>query len=198
MSFETSRLGDSSLPNLQHQEAVKFLLHFLGDIHQPLHTEAEERGGTQTPVVWNGHSGDKYNLHAVWDTFIIEKLTGFKPPKKDPGELKEKAAAQAWAEELYEEQGGDPSDECLPTSGDGDENLRYVLSWAGEANAEICNFVLNPDPQDQELSGEYYEGAVPIVKEMVGKSARRFANIMNSMGESRVMVDQDDTRRIDL
>ena len=59
--------------------------------------------------------------------------------------------------------------------------------------------MLNPDPEDLELAGEDYEGAAPIVKEMIGKSARRFANIMNSIAEGRhVLVNQESTREADL
>ena len=34
----TSRLMNEDLPEVQHQEALFFLIHHLGDIHQPLHT----------------------------------------------------------------------------------------------------------------------------------------------------------------
>jgi hypothetical protein len=197
IAFKTARLSDSSLPDDQHQEAVKFLIHFLGDIHQPLHTEAEERGGNEIPVIWNGHQGKQYNLHAVWDTYILEKITGFKPPKKDEGGAAEKAAASKWADELFDSS-ADPSQECLPTTSSDSTNLQCVLKWASDANAEVCAFVVNPDPEGQELSGDYYEGATPIVKDMIGRAARRLANLMNSYAGSSGIVNQEEERKIDL
>jgi hypothetical protein len=73
-------------------EALKFIIHFIGDMHQPLHaatdTEDQEaiasgtatdRGGNLKFVTWLGKAmndfGDNWQLHAVWDTGIIEAST---------------------------------------------------------------------------------------------------------------------------
>lgn len=50
--------------------ALKFLIHFVGDIHQPLHVgRPGDRGGNSIPVNWYGR---ETNLHWVWDGSIIE------------------------------------------------------------------------------------------------------------------------------
>lgn len=54
-------------------EAMEFLIHFLGDITQPLHDEAEEVGGNDISVTWDGATT---NLHACWDTQMVEKIAG--------------------------------------------------------------------------------------------------------------------------
>lgn len=52
------------------ENAMKFLIHFIGDIHQPFHTgRPEDNGGTKLKVSW---LGDKTSLHHVWDSSIIE------------------------------------------------------------------------------------------------------------------------------
>ncbi len=52
-------------------EALKFLGHFVGDVHQPLHSGyGDDRGGNDTPVSIMGEAG--HNLHEVWDAFFIE------------------------------------------------------------------------------------------------------------------------------
>ena len=49
--------------------ALKFLVHFIGDMHQPLHVgRGEDRGGNSIRVRWFGESR---NLHSVWDSAII-------------------------------------------------------------------------------------------------------------------------------
>jgi hypothetical protein len=49
--------------------ALKFLVHFIGDIHQPLHTgRPQDLGGNQIPLNWFGRND---NLHSVWDGGII-------------------------------------------------------------------------------------------------------------------------------
>lgn len=52
---------------------LKMLVHFVGDLHQPLHTgHAEDKGGNDIKVEWFGEST---NLHSVWDTRIIESYS---------------------------------------------------------------------------------------------------------------------------
>lgn len=61
-------------PGSTHQQktlALKFIVHFVGDIHQPLHSgRPEDSGGNKIPIRWNGQST---NLHAVWDTLILQE-----------------------------------------------------------------------------------------------------------------------------
>ncbi|VDB87939.1 unnamed protein product [Peniophora sp. CBMAI 1063] len=52
------------------QEALKFLIHFLGDVHQPLHLTGRDRGGNSVKVSWNGRVT---NLHSLWDGLLIAK-----------------------------------------------------------------------------------------------------------------------------
>ena len=52
--------------------ALKFLVHFVGDIHQPMHAgRAEDRGGNLTEVHWM-FDKEPANLHWVWDSSIID------------------------------------------------------------------------------------------------------------------------------
>lgn len=59
-------LGDPKAALAAKALALNYLVHFLGDIHQPLHTS--ENAG-QWPVLLNGRT---MTLHSVWDTRIIQ------------------------------------------------------------------------------------------------------------------------------
>ena len=49
---------------------LKMLVHFVGDLHQPMHIgQKEDKGGNSVKVQWFGKGT---NLHAVWDTKMIE------------------------------------------------------------------------------------------------------------------------------
>lgn len=49
---------------------LKLLVHFVGDIHQPLHVgRAEDRGGNDISIFW---FGEKTNLHTLWDSQLID------------------------------------------------------------------------------------------------------------------------------
>ena len=53
--------------------ALKFLLHFVGDMHQPLHAaDDNDRGGNQKKVSASGQHGG--NLHHFWDDLFVEQL----------------------------------------------------------------------------------------------------------------------------
>jgi hypothetical protein len=52
--------------------ALKYVIHFVGDVHQPLHAGyGDDRGGNNFHLQEFMHSG---NLHAVWDTGLIRYL----------------------------------------------------------------------------------------------------------------------------
>lgn len=54
----------------ENEVALKFLVHLIGDLHQPLHVgNGTDRGGNDVNVKWFGKST---NLHAVWDTDLID------------------------------------------------------------------------------------------------------------------------------
>lgn len=60
--------GDPSDPLAS--EALKFLIHFVGDVQQPFHLVAREKGGNGVRVYWGKK---KVNLHSLWDTSLVER-----------------------------------------------------------------------------------------------------------------------------
>lgn len=53
-------------------EAVKFIIHLVGDLHQPLHEGyAEDSGGREIQVVLDG---DKMTLYEAWDAALAKRL----------------------------------------------------------------------------------------------------------------------------
>ena len=67
-------LGDPQQPFAARSEALKFLVHFVGDLSQPMHAMADARGGNDIPVSAFGSAqcGDyPCNLHSVWDSALI-------------------------------------------------------------------------------------------------------------------------------
>jgi hypothetical protein len=70
------RLGDTSLPPAERAIALKFLVHLIGDVHQPLHALGDARGGNDIHVTFLGSTQcDSYvcNLHGVWDNSLISE-----------------------------------------------------------------------------------------------------------------------------
>ena len=64
-------LRDGSLGSDVRGEALKFLIHFVSDLHQPLHAiDNADRGGNDTRVLMA--DGRLSNLHAIWDSFLVQ------------------------------------------------------------------------------------------------------------------------------
>jgi hypothetical protein len=62
-------LADRRRPESERAEALKFLVHFVADLHQPLHCiDDHDRGGNAVQVTL---FGQPTNLHAVWDSGLI-------------------------------------------------------------------------------------------------------------------------------
>lgn len=62
-------LGNRALPTDERTVALKFLAHYIGDLHQPLHVGCgDDRGGNEVLVLWHSEPS---NLHRVWDSDMI-------------------------------------------------------------------------------------------------------------------------------
>ena len=63
-------LADGAASPEARAEALRFLIHFMGDLHQPLHVADDgDRGGNSREVIFLGHPTD---LHKVWDGELID------------------------------------------------------------------------------------------------------------------------------
>jgi nuclease S1 len=77
--YHEERLADTKLDRADRATALKFLVHFVGDVHQPLHASAIERGGNGILVRVFGSDTcgsdparqSPCNLHGAWDSLLI-------------------------------------------------------------------------------------------------------------------------------
>ncbi len=68
-------LGDKSASRYDRIESLKFIVHFVGDIHQPFHAIGEAKGGNGVHITEFGSNRcGRYpcNLHSAWDSGLIE------------------------------------------------------------------------------------------------------------------------------
>lgn len=167
----TARLQDGSLPAWDHEQAAKFVIHFVGDIHQPLHDEDVSRGGNGIHVKFDGA---ELNLHHVWDTSIPEKIVG--GVRGRPYD-----EARRWADQLTKDirvgKFKTASHNWLVGVNLTDPK-ETTLGWAREGNAYVCSTVLPEGAAaiaGQELGAEYYTKAAPVVEIQIARAGYRLA-----------------------
>ncbi|CAK7245349.1 MAG: hypothetical protein STHCBS139747_006929 [Sporothrix thermara] len=169
----TSRLidADNSLSAQEHEQAAKFIIHFVSDLHQPLHTEDVAKGGNGIHVKFDSKF---FNLHHVWDTSIAEKMVG--GVRRSPY-----GAAQEFAGKLVDDIRAGKFQEESKSWLDGmtlDDVEGTALIWARESNAYVCTHVLPQGPKaivGQELGSSYYEDAAPVVEVQIARAGFRLA-----------------------
>lgn len=168
---KTQRVNDNQYTVAERKQSLEFLIHFLGDITQPLHDEAEFVGGNQIPVLWDGN---KTNLHATWDTQMVEKDAGGYGS----------AVITSFSNKLIAaiDSGTYASQKASWIScTDIETASACALSWAQDANKINCAYVLKVDETNKELDGAYYTGAKPYIELQLAKAGYRLATWINNL-----------------
>ena len=67
-------LKDKAASDQDRVQALVFLIHFVGDLHQPLHAgEKHDSGGNKVAASYNGYAPERFNLHSIWDGPLAER-----------------------------------------------------------------------------------------------------------------------------
>jgi len=163
-------------------EALKYIMHFVGDLHQPLHVENAYRGGNQIEPVCFAKACSKNNLHSVWDKYIPDKITDTKNSAHHD-ELID--SAHAWAEKLYSANAAADADPlaCADVSAP----AKCTLPWAREANSYVCSVAMKESIdwyKENDLSLDYYDEAAPVVEYLVGRAGQRLGAYLNALAQA--------------
>jgi hypothetical protein len=74
-----AKLADRGAPLADRVQALAFLVHFVGDLVQPLHAgEHHDQGGNQVPAAYGVIEG-RANLHSVWDGLLADRAISTPP-----------------------------------------------------------------------------------------------------------------------
>lgn len=146
-------LKDKNAAKEEKEFYLKMLVHFMGDLHQPLHAgRGEDKGGNDIQVRW---FGDGTNLHRVWDSDMIDSY------QMSYSEMASNAAV------LTKEQRNRIESGTF-------ENWMYeskALSTRVYASAEI----------GEKLGYRYMYDWFPVVGEQLQKGGIRLAHVLNEI-----------------
>ncbi len=147
--------ANRSLPHEKRKEALKFAVHFIGDLHQPLHAGyKDDLGGNRIQIVAFGDQ--KTNLHALWDTVLINHRTS-----GDWKRLAEELIAAAQPGLVAEWQ----------------SNLDST-DWANES-AAITRAIYRDLPADQKVDEAYYAANIETIRRRLTAGGYRMAAALN-------------------
>ena len=167
----TKQLTSADSTYVVPDQAMKFVVHFTGDIHQPLHVSFKSNLGGNT--IKGTFYGSDWNLHAIWDDAIIQQRI---------------AQQFSGSEDAYGTyllglaQSQSAVDATCFTNGESLEQC--VGEWANESAALACQYAyVNVDgsfiQNGFNLGDAYYQNTAPIVDQQLAKAAVRMASLFS-------------------
>jgi hypothetical protein len=169
----TKRLVDSSLPADQINEALKFVTHFAGDIHQPLHVGfTSDEGGNSIKGTFEG---DSDSLHYIWDVPLVQlRIKEFGGVQSQYTQYLLQQIQGPWASNASAWEKCSTGGTVCPDD------------WASESVLLACShaYVDQNDNVIQNgfnLGDPYYQFNKGIVDEQLAKGGVRLANMLNAL-----------------
>lgn len=160
-----AELADPKRPPALKAEALKFLIHFVGDLHQPLHTiDNRDRGGNDVRVAaLRGEDGRVTNLHAAWDTGLINLS-----PETESARAQRLLVALALRPVEVD------LDVVKWVQSNHDVAVRVVYRYAGFTPT-------GPTPEPVTLDEAYRQAAAPVIDRQLQLGGARLAALLNSL-----------------
>ncbi len=148
-------LSDKTTTREQKTEALKFIVHFVGDLHQPMHiSRAEDKGGNTIQLNYEGMGT---NLHSLWDTKLLEH------------------------QGLTYEQLADQYDHASPEQIRQWQN-DPLMKWIWESYEISSRLYAEIDAmKSRTIDDNYYQAHIAIIRERIEKAGIRLAGVLNQL-----------------
>jgi hypothetical protein len=149
-------LKDPSANKDTKAQALRFVIHFVGDLHQPLHDEDNgDKGGNTRHVTFDGHPD---NLHWVWDTGLLQHIN------RNPAAFGAERESRITSRNQVEWQKGSIEDWVMEG-----HRLAQTVAYGDLSND-------NPSP----ITPEYERQAEPVIELQLEKAGVRLAYLLNA------------------
>ena len=174
IALHISILGDIKKPSRQRNEALKWVVHLMGDIHQPLHaaTRRDNGGNRVQASFFDERDNPPYgsiNLHVVWDIHMLRRLIS-----ERKGEAGIVSMPLSDTDKLAWEQGS-------------------IADWISDSHVLARDFVYPALPvvatcaraikEVVPIGDLYYTQSVPILEMQIRKAGVRLARVLNETFE---------------
>ncbi|MDB5694487.1 MAG: hypothetical protein JWN21_30 [Sphingomonas bacterium] len=158
---QAARLRDRRTSRKDKVEALAFLIHFVGDLHQPLHAgDKSDRGGNGLAAAYGVYAPPRFNIHSVWDGPLAERAITSGPSliRRYPAAERARMGAgtvEDWSRDSWA--------------------LSRDTAYAGALGGDSCS----PSPAKVTLSDAAVAAAVPAARESVRRGGIRLARLLD-------------------
>jgi hypothetical protein len=162
-------LGDRRADARRRNEALKWVVHLVADLHQPLHgADNGDRGGNEVQVALEGvRTRGRISLHKAWDADLVQRALNASNRQQPPPDL---AAWARAAQQLLGEAGPGTPDGWASESNNLARNVAY--HYAGFAcNTRPYGIIV--------LDRQYVADAQALVRERLLLAGARLADLLN-------------------
>lgn len=154
-------LKDPKVPPREKVQALAFLIHFVGDLHQPLHAgDRDDLGGNRVRAAYGIYAPERFNLHSLWDGWLAERAISTPPSPVRIYSAQERA-------ELGKGSVEDWSRESWAVARD----VTYAVALGGDP----CG----PVPDRVRISDAMIDRLVPAAKLQVERGGIRLARLLD-------------------
>ena len=151
---QTAILADRSRPRAERAQALKFVVHFTGDVHQPMHAGyGHDLGGNREQISFEGRGT---NLHAFWDSGMLNS---------------KRLSGDAWLARIG----------ARAPSRDAAGRMRLPPPAAQWAQAS-CRIAIAPGvyPQSPRVGEDYVSAQLPRIEQQLRDGGARLAALLNA------------------
>lgn len=154
-------LKDRKLPLRERVQALAFLIHFVGDLHQPLHAgDHNDLGGNQVKTSYGIFTSKRLNLHSVWDGYLAERAISTPPSPVRRYSAADRASLSAgsieeWSRENWE--------------------VARDFAYPAAVGSDMCTAPAHPG----KLSEAAIETLVPVARQQVVRGGLRLARLLD-------------------
>jgi hypothetical protein len=154
-------LADRKASTTDRVRALVFLIHFVGDLHQPLHAgEKNDKGGNDVKADYGTYTATRLNLHSIWDGYLAERAisTGPSLVRRYPATERARIAAgdvTDWSRESWQ--------------------VARDATYATAVSGDPCG----PTPTRAKLDNATIDRLVPTVRLEVKRGGLRLAKMLD-------------------
>jgi len=177
-------------------DALRFLIHFVADLHQPLHTATNnDQGGNCVPVAYfdalpqlTNPVTESYapNLHGVWDTNILDRITTGKTSDQVAIELEQ---SFRWKITRWQRSTADVNQWAWESHKIAQETVYRKLPVPIRAEppqlikscADDNHIAARMLKLHEQLEQPYQDVAAPVVQQQLAKAGARLAMLLNQL-----------------